>query len=69
MSAELKDKDQSHPNHLHDVILKNDSTKKVNLNDLVSRLNIEKKKERRGNIVLSAAAVSAVAVLGVILTL
>ena len=39
------------------------------LNDLVSRLNIEKKKERRGNIVLSAAAVSAVAVLGVILTL
>ena len=43
--------------------------KKVNLNDLVSRLKIEKKKEQKSNIILSAAAISAVAVFGIILTL
>jgi|TARA_B100001093_G_C26613108_1_gene921121 hypothetical protein len=43
--------------------------KKVNLNDLVSRLKIEQKKEQKSNIILSAAAISAVAVFGIILTL
>lgn len=43
--------------------------KKVNLNDLVSRLKEEKRKETKSNIILSAAAVSAVALFGVILTL
>ena len=42
---------------------------KVNLNDLVNRLNLEKKKERKSNIIISVAAVSAVAAFGVILTL
>ena len=44
-------------------------SKKVNLNDLIERLNVEKKNERKHNIILSAVAVSAVAVLGIILTL
>ena len=44
-------------------------SEKVNLNDLVQRLKIEKKKERKNNLILSAAAVSAVAVFGIILTL
>ena len=47
----------------------NQDQKKVNLNDLVSRMNYEKKKERKNNIILSAAAISAVAVFGIILTL
>ena len=42
---------------------------KVNLNELVSRLNVEKKKERNQNIILSVAAVSVVTVFGVILAL
>ena len=42
---------------------------KVNLNDLVNRLNLEKKKERKNNIILTVAAVSAVSVFGIILTL
>ena len=44
-------------------------SEKVNLNDLVHRLKIEKKKERKNNLILSAAALSAVAVFGIILTL
>tara|TARA_B100000427_G_C15350729_1_gene525328 strand:+ start:614 stop:835 length:222 start_codon:yes stop_codon:yes gene_type:complete len=47
----------------------NNKNSKVNLNDLVNRLNLEKKKERKNNLILSAAAVSAVTVFGIILTL
>jgi|TARA_B100000767_G_C19246908_1_gene321575 hypothetical protein len=51
-------------------IYKNISTeKKVNLNDLVQRMNDEKKKDRKNNIMLSCAAISAVTVFGIILTL
>ncbi len=42
---------------------------KVKLTDLLSRLNDEKKKERNSNIALSVAAVSAVTVFGIILSL
>ena len=42
---------------------------KVKLTDLLSRLNEEKKKERNSNIALSVAAVSAVTVFGIILSL
>jgi len=42
---------------------------KVNLNDLVNRLKSEKKKERKNNLLLSVAAVSAVTAFGIILTL
>ena len=47
----------------------NDQYKKVNLNDLVDRMNLEKKAERKNNILLSAVAVSAAIGVGVILTL
>ena len=42
---------------------------KVVLTDLLSRLNTEKKKERNSNIALSIAAVSAIAVFGIILSI
>ena len=42
---------------------------KVKLTDLLSRINEEKKIERNRNVALSVAAVSAVTVFGIILTL
>ena len=42
---------------------------KVKLTDLLSRINAEKKIERNRNVALSVAAVSAVTVFGIILTL
>tara|TARA_B100000965_G_scaffold346586_1_gene318011 strand:- start:292 stop:483 length:192 start_codon:yes stop_codon:yes gene_type:complete len=46
-----------------------DTKGKVKLTDLLSRMNHEKKKERNSNIALSIAAVSAVAVFGIILSI
>ena len=43
--------------------------KKVNLNDLIDRMNLEKKAEKKNNILLSAVAVSAFIGVGFILTL
>ncbi len=63
MSAEIKFKEHSVPEQ---TFLKD---KKVNVTSLVSRLNEEKKKERNSNIALSVAAVSAVTVFGIILSL
>ena len=42
---------------------------KVKLTDLLSRINEERKIERNRNVALSVAAVSAVTVFGIILTL
>ena len=42
---------------------------RVKLTDLLSRINEEKKLERNRNLALSVAAVSAVTVFGIILTL
>ena len=42
---------------------------KVKLTDLLSRLNEEKKQERKSTIALSIAAISAVTVFGIILSL
>ena len=42
---------------------------KVKLTDLLSRINQEKKIERNRNLALSVAAVSAVTVFGIILTI
>jgi len=42
---------------------------KVKLTDLLSRLKSEKEKERNSNIALSVAAVSALTVFGIILSL
>ena len=43
--------------------------RKVKLTDLLSRLSEEKKKERNSNLALSVAAISAVTVFGIILSL
>ena len=62
MSSETRYEKQEHiENQIDD--------KKVKLTDLLSRLNEEKKKERKSNIALSVAAVSAVTVFGIILSL
>tara|TARA_B100001057_G_scaffold54643_1_gene48549 strand:+ start:1452 stop:1646 length:195 start_codon:yes stop_codon:yes gene_type:complete len=64
MSSEL-DKNNFYPE------LKNSDpiSKRVNVNDLVSKMNEDKKRERKNSLVLGAAAVSAVTVFGIILTL
>ena len=62
MSSEIKFK-----KHEDQATYETDS--KVRLTDLLSRLNQEKKKERNSNIALSVAAVSAVTVFGIILSL
>tara|TARA_Y100000817_G_C16577324_1_gene420310 strand:- start:128 stop:316 length:189 start_codon:yes stop_codon:yes gene_type:complete len=53
----------------HDLPDDSEYKGKVKLTDLLSRLNQEKKKERNSNIALSVAAVSAVTVFGIILSL
>ena len=45
------------------------TTSKVDLNNLIKRVKEEEKRSKRQNIVISAAALSAVAVGGIILTL
>ncbi len=62
MSAEHKFKEHSVPEEHF-------SRGKVNVTNLVNRLNQEKKKERNSNIALSVAAVSAATVFGIILSL
>ena len=62
MSSEVKFKE-------HSVPMENLEKRKVSVTNLVSRLNQEKKKERNSNIALSVAAVSAVTVFGIILSL
>ena len=62
MGTEVKFKNHSLP---EDIRVKS----KVKLTDLLMRLEQDKKRERKSNIALSIAAVSAVAVLGVILSI
>ena len=62
MSSEVKFKEHSMPEE-------NSLKGKVNVTNLVNRLNQEKKKERNSNIALSIAAVSAIAVFGIILSI
>ena len=59
---------QSEGNTYSDENLKN-SKSKVDLNNLIKRVKDEEKRSKRQNLVISAAALSAVAVFGVILTL
>ena len=63
MSSQMKFKNHSLPEG------NNISKSKVKLTDLVKRLSEEKKKERNSNIALSVAAVSAIAVFGIILSI
>ena len=46
-----------------------DNKSRVDLNSLMRKVKEEEKKTKRTNVVLSAAAVSAVAVFGIIMTL
>ena len=66
MSVQQKEKNQ---NHYTDLSEFSNVDKKVNLNDLMNRMQESKKQERKNNIILSAAAISAVTVFGIILTL
>ena len=66
MSSIHKLKDQSLS---EDINLDDQNKGSVELTDLLSRLKEEKKKERNSNIALSVAAVSAVTVFGIILSL
>ena len=63
MSAEYKF--ENHNNSQEELSIKS----KVKLTDLLNRLNEEKKQERKSTIALSIAAVSAVTVFGIILSL
>tara|TARA_B100001093_G_scaffold166030_2_gene158583 strand:- start:2480 stop:2677 length:198 start_codon:yes stop_codon:yes gene_type:complete len=65
MSAQSKEEN----NHYTSSDQLNIMDKKVNLNDLIARMNESKKQEKKNNILLSAAAISAVTVFGIILTL
>ena len=69
MSAQTKDI-ETNPKE-NNFYIQNDvkDPKKVNLVDLVARLKKEKKEDRKNNVILSAAALSAVAVFVIILTL
>ena len=60
MSVQPEDKSQSFYENPEDL---KEYNKRVNLNDLVNRMNESKKQERKNNIILSAAAISAVTVL------
>jgi len=64
MSAELKFKSHDLPEEESSY-----GKSRVKLTDLLSRLNQEKKKERNSNIALSVAAVAAISVFGIILSL
>tara|TARA_B100000768_G_C11104621_1_gene300570 strand:+ start:227 stop:514 length:288 start_codon:yes stop_codon:yes gene_type:complete len=66
MSALLK-KEEPQKNHYYSE--ESVIEKKVNLNDLMSRMNMEKKIEKKNNFLLSAAAISAVCLFGLVLTL
>ena len=71
MSSELKKDNYKHSHFPIDTTetVNKRGEKKVDLNSLILRLNIEKKKEKRTNAILSAAAISTVAIFGIILTL
>jgi hypothetical protein len=62
MSSEMKFKDHNSPEE-------NAYRGKVKLTDLITRLNEEKKRERKSNIAISVAAISAVTAFGIILSL
>ena len=62
MSSQMKFQNYNSPDE-------NPNKGKVKLTDLLMRLEAQKKKERNSNIAISVATVSAVAALGVILSL
>ena len=70
MTQRMSAQPNNHSERIHNVQeISSTNSKKVNLNDLLYKLKEDKKKDKKNNIILSAAAVSAVAVFGIILTL
>lgn len=59
----------THLNNENNLIEPNISQSKVKVTDLLSRLNEEKKIEKKRNLALGVAAVSAITVFGIILTI
>ena len=55
--------------HKENIDLGKSDNSKVDLNNLIKRVKEEEKKSRRTNVAVSAAAISAIAVFGMILTL
>ena len=53
----------------HNHLESNNTQGKVKVTDLISRLNEEKKIEKKRNLALGVAAISAVTVFGIILTI
>ena len=66
MSVQQKEKEN---NYYSELKAPETLNRRVNVNDLVSKMNDDKKKERKNSIIMGAAAVSAVTVFGIILTL
>ena len=70
---EIKDKSNSHKFSEESGSFSehstNSSRSKVDLNNLIKKVKDEEKRSKRQNIVISAAALSAVAVFGIIFTL
>tara|TARA_S200000501_G_C20734786_1_gene704517 strand:+ start:506 stop:706 length:201 start_codon:yes stop_codon:yes gene_type:complete len=66
MSTQFKEKNEKYYSELRSP---EEFNRRVNVNDLVSKMNEDKKKDRKNSIILGAAAVSAVTVFGIILTL
>ena len=66
MSVQHNDKNE---NYYSELKAPTPLSRRVNVNDLVSKMNEDKKKDRKNSIILGAAAVSAVTVFGIILTL
>ena len=74
MSARPRERDiEQEYNSRHkidaDPSLEKFTSSKVNLNDLIKKMKKSRAEEKKSNLVLSAAAVSAVALFGIILTL
>ncbi len=61
--------EENKTNHYSWLERSNSRKKRVDVNDLVSKMNDDKKKERKNSLIMGAAAVSAVTVFGIILTL
>jgi len=69
MSTQLKHYQNNNYYQVNSQTTAEVTEKKVNLNDLMEKLNAEKKREKKSNMLFSAAALSALAVFGIILTL
>ena len=61
--------EENKTNHYSGLERSSSRKKRVDVNDLVSKMNDDKKKERKNSLIMGAAAVSAVTVFGIILTL